>query len=311
MKKWWFVAASLAVLALVVVPRLVRYRRANLETLDLTDAVRKQAPGSFVQLPLGFLHYELGGLAGRPLVVLVPDFSTTYAVWDPAFASLTQAGFRVLRYDHFGGGFSDRPRARYDPEFFDQQILDLLDALKVQEKVDLVGAGMGGTIAAAFVNRHPARARKLVMIDPGYRTGYEIPIRLRVPFARSYNMAMRVSNMAESQLNGFVHPERFPHYLDSYREQMRYRGFRDAILSTMLNYWTQDTTAEYRQLGKTGRPVLLFWGVADGAARIQLSVKVREEIPQAEFHAVPDAGHLAAYEQPGIVNPILIEFLAR
>jgi pimeloyl-ACP methyl ester carboxylesterase len=170
---------------------------------------------------------------------------------------------------------------------------------------------MGATIAAAFVNRHPARAGKLVMIDPGYRTGYEIPIRLRMPFARDYSMALRASGMAESQWNDFVHPERFPHYLDAYREQMRYRGFRQAILSTMLNYWPADSTAEYRQLGKTGWPVLLFWGVADASTRLPLSAKVREDIPQAEFHAVPDAGHLPAYERPEIVNPILIEFLRR
>jgi pimeloyl-ACP methyl ester carboxylesterase len=217
----------------------------------------------------------------------------------------------ALLHAHFGRGLSDRPAARYDPEFFDQEIQDLLAALNAGDKVDLVGTGMGATIAAAFVNRHPARAGKLVMIDPGYRTGYEIPIRLRLPFSRDYTMAIRASGMAESQWNDFVHPERFPHYLDAYREQMRYRGFRQAILSTMLNYWPEDSTAEYRQLGKTGRPVLLFWGVADASTRLPLSAKVREDVPQAEFHAVPDAGHLPAYERPEVVNPILIEFLRR
>jgi pimeloyl-ACP methyl ester carboxylesterase len=311
MKKWWFVIASLVMLALVVVPRMIRYRRADLETLDLTEAVRKRAPGSFIQLPNGVMHYEFAGPANGTVVVLVPGFSTTYDVWDPAFAALQQAGFRVLRYDHFGRGYSDRPDARYGPEFFDQQLLDLLDALKIEDKVDIAGESMGGTIAAAFVNRHPARARKLVMIDPGYRTGYEIPYRLRMPVSRAYNMMLRASRMPEEESDGFVHPERFPKYLDAYREQMRYRGFRRAILSTMLNYWTQDSTAEYRQLGRTGRPVLLLWGVADASARIDLSIKVREAIPQAEFHAIKDAGHLPAYEQPDVVNPILIEYLRR
>ena len=48
-------------------------------------------------------------------------------------------------------------KARYDPEFFDKQLLDLLDALNITEKVSLVGEDLGGVIAAAFLNRHPAR----------------------------------------------------------------------------------------------------------------------------------------------------------
>jgi len=170
---------------------------------------------------------------------------------------------------------------------------------------------MGGSIAAAFVNRHPAHARKLVMIDPGYRTGYEVPIRLRLPFSREYGMMIRASTMAAAQMNDFVHPERFSHYLDSYRQQMRYRGFRKAILSTMLNYWIEDSTAEYRQLGKTGRPVMLLWGVADESSRIELSGKLLEDIPQVEFHVIKDAGHLPAYERPEIVNPLIIDFLRK
>jgi alpha-beta hydrolase superfamily lysophospholipase len=127
MKKWWFVVAALAVLAVVAVPRIVRYRRANLETLDLNDAARKRAAGRFLRLPLGYMHYEVAGPAGGRLVVLVPDFSTTYTIWDPTVAGLAEAGFRVLRYDHFGRG-SPTGRRQGAIEFFDQEIQDLLAA---------------------------------------------------------------------------------------------------------------------------------------------------------------------------------------
>ena len=309
MKKWWFVVAAVVALALVVVPRIVRYRRANLEKLEITRQVREKASGGFASLPNGVMHYEIGGPVNGQPVVLVSGFSSPYAVWDRPFEGLAAAGFRVLRYDHFGRGLSDRPDARYDPEFFDAQLQDLLEALKIEGKVDLVGQDMGASIAAAFANRHPAHARKLVMIDPAYRTGWEVPVRLRVPFSRDYGMMLRASTMADSQMNDFVHPERFAAYLNAYRAQMQYKGFRKAMLSTMLNYWVEDTTAEYRQLGKTGRPVLLLWGVADESSRIELSTKVLQDIPQVQFHVIKDAGHLPAYEQPDLVNPILIDFL--
>ena len=188
MKKWWFVVAAVAALAMVAVPRAIRYRRADMEKFDLTMEVRERATGSFVRLPNGVMHYELAGPATGQPVVLICGFSTPYQVWDPTFDGLVAAGFRVLRYDHFGRGLSDRPEARHDPEFFDKQLQDLLDALKLEDKVDLIGQDMGGALAAAYANRHPAHARKVVMVDPGYRTGYQIPWRLRLPFSRGYGL---------------------------------------------------------------------------------------------------------------------------
>ena len=57
------------------------------ETLSLTDEVRQTAPGSFLRLPDGVVHYEL---ASPPptrtdvrTVVLVHGFSVPYYIWDP------------------------------------------------------------------------------------------------------------------------------------------------------------------------------------------------------------------------------------
>jgi len=38
------------------------------------------------------------------------------------------------------------------------------------------------------------------------------------------------------------------------------------------------------------------------------SEQVRAAIPQIEFHAIDEAGHIPHYERPEAVNPILIEF---
>ena len=89
------------------------------------------------------MHYEIGGPANGQPVVLVSGFSSPYAVWDRTFEGLTAAGFRVVRYDHFGRGLSDRPDARYDPEFFDNQLEDLLDGFEDGRQGRLGGRGYG------------------------------------------------------------------------------------------------------------------------------------------------------------------------
>ena len=67
--------------------------------------------------------------AGRPdgrVVVLAAGFSVPYYIWDPTFAALTGAGFRVLRYDYYGRGYSDRPAIPFTDEMYVRQLDELL-----------------------------------------------------------------------------------------------------------------------------------------------------------------------------------------
>jgi hypothetical protein len=81
------------------------------EKVALSPEVRSRLPGSFIRLEEGFVHYELVGPRDGQVVVLVSGFPSTYMLWDQSLAGLTAAGFRVLRFDLFGAGSSDRPRA--------------------------------------------------------------------------------------------------------------------------------------------------------------------------------------------------------
>jgi pimeloyl-ACP methyl ester carboxylesterase len=293
------------------------YRHYDQEILTLDGSARISPEvlaygGSYVPLRAGVTHFELAGPADAQTVVLVHGFSVPYYLWDPTFDGLTAAGFRVLRYDLFGRGWSDRPNARYDPEFFDQQLLQLLDALAIHGPIDIVGASMGGPIAVNFAARHPERVRRVALFDPAFGEGFTPPWRLRAPLVSDFEMGVKIApTLAGRQREDFVHPERYPDYFAKYFPQMRYRGFRYALLSSLRDFISQDTTRAYRQLGASGKPVLLIWGRADQDVPFALSDGVRRAVPQAEFHPIDDAAHVAFYEHPEIVNPILIDFLRR
>lgn len=109
----------------------------------------------------GVTHYELGGPRDGNPIVLVDGFSVPYFIFDLTFDFLVNAGFRVLRYDSIGRGFSDKPNVDYDIHLFVRQLKDLLDALELKQ-IDLVGLSMGGPITATFISKYPQYVNKHV-----------------------------------------------------------------------------------------------------------------------------------------------------
>jgi pimeloyl-ACP methyl ester carboxylesterase len=281
------------------------------EREELTDSARTKAPGKFIRLPDGLVHYELAGPADGKTVVLVHGFSTYFFTWDAAFQALVDAGFRVLRYDLYGRGYSDRPAAVYDKDLFDRQLMGLLAVLDIQDRVDLVGNSMGGLITTTFAARHPERVRTLTLIDPAFFFLERVPFPLGIPLVGDHAGRMfAVPFIAKAQTRDFKHPERFPDYDRTYRLQMRYRGFSRAILSTIKSLPRWDAQSDLRRVSKTDLPVLLVWGREDRTVPFAVSDKVRSILPRSEFHAIDDAAHMPHYERPEAVNPVIIRFLA-
>ena len=285
------------------------------ETKELNDSTCQSAGGSFIHLSDGITHYELGGNESGKTVVLVHGFSVPCFIFDPTFDFLTKSGFRVLRYDLFGRGFSDRPDTRYNIDLFVRQLSDLLDALRLTQPVNLIGLSMGGPITATFSARHPERVKSLTLIDPaGARSIALTPLVkvLKLPFmAEAILSLVGGEPFVKSIAKDFFDPKLVEHFQAQYRVQMQYKGFLRAILSSARNGMLESFLDIYRQVGKIGKPVLLFWGRNDQTVPFEHSDDLRAAIPNMKFHVIENCGHIPHYEKPDEFNPILLEFLKR
>lgn len=294
------------------------------ETKQLDDEARQAAGGSFVQLPDGITHYELSnnpplrmgeGSEVRDAVVFVHGFSVPYYIFDPTFDFLTQNGFCGLRYDLFGRGFSDRPRTRYNIELFVRQLSDLLDALRLTHPVNLVGLSMGGPVTATFTARHPQRVKSLTLIDPaGVRPVSLSPTlkALKLPgIAEAVFGLVGSESLLKNAARDFFDPEMVGMFLDRYKVQMQYKGFKRAILSSVRNGMLDSFMKAYQTTARLDKPVLLIWGRNDITVPFEHSADLRAAIPHAEFHVIEDCGHIPHYEKPDEFNPIFLEFLRR
>lgn len=279
------------------------------KTLDRT--ARNGVASQFVPLSDGITEYKLDGPRDGRVVVLLSGASVPFYIWDSTAAALGSNGFRVLRYNYFGRGFSDRPALRYDLATYDRQLTELLDTLGVRQPVDVAGLSMGGAIAANFADRHPGRVRTLTLVDPAIGVSRDIPLPLRIPGIGSLAMTLGSSSMAKGQLDDFVHPQRYPDWVSRYEVQMRYKGFRRSIMETSRGDVMRKPAGSFTTLVRDSTPILLIWGKGDRTVPFARSDSIRAAFPRAEFHAIDDAGHLPNIEQAALVDSIMIAFLRR
>lgn len=305
------IRTSLVVLGLLLVSLYVFGRYKDPEKTELSAAARERAPGDFVMLSNGLTFYEAAGPDTGRVVVLVHGFSVPSYIWDSTFNAMTTAGYRVLRYDVYGRGWSDRPDVAYDGALVTRQLGELLDSLRINQPVDLVGLSFGGFVTANFVASHAARVRTLTLVDP-VATSRNLPGLLSIPILGSWIwQTTQVPGMADGQMSDFLHPERYPDWVEQYRPQMRYRGFGRALLRSAFTSSTTDFSALYARVAKTGVPVLLVWGKQDQTVPIEQASVIRGSIPQVEFFPVDSAGHLPHIEQSTLVHAKMREFWSK
>jgi pimeloyl-ACP methyl ester carboxylesterase len=303
-------------LGLIVFGLWASYAWAGRGLKPLDDAARADAPGQFAELPDGKIHYRLSGPEGAPLIVMVHGFSTPGFIFEQNAAALRGAGFRVLQFDHFGRGWSDRPNARYDADFYDRELTGLLDALAITEPAGLVGLSMGGPIAAEFAVRHPERVSRVFLFVPaGFDVagtdGFQASL-IRTPLIGDWlwRVVALGSLTSDPQYDetGLAPEDRLQ---GDFTEQMAYRGFGEALLSSFRHFPMQDRDATYAALAATNIPVAAVFGTADPTVLISSAEKMRVIMPDADIHTLEGADHGLNYKRHKDVNPILTEWFGR
>jgi pimeloyl-ACP methyl ester carboxylesterase len=90
---------------------------------------------------------------------------------------------------------------------------------------------------------------------------------------------------------------------------MRFRGKRRAILANWRGDALTAATACYEGVKEQGIPTLLTWGTLDKSIMGDSMSRLRDLLTDIEYHELEGAAHLAHYEFPDRINPILIRFL--
>ena len=122
---------------------------------------------------------------------------------------------------------------------------------------------------------------------------------------------MGTESMLKAAAKDFYDPKLVDHFIEKFRIQIQYNGFKRALLSSVRNNMLGSFVRSYENVGRLDKPVQLFWGRDDTTVPFEHSGDLCAAIPNAEFHIIENCGHIPHYEKPDVVNPILLDFLRR
>ncbi|HEY9049721.1 MAG TPA: alpha/beta hydrolase [Ohtaekwangia sp.] len=278
------------------------------ETQSLTNEERSEAPGNFIRLDQGIVHYALQGNDTADLIVFIHGGGITgMEVWNNTIPFFQQKGFQTLSYDLYGRGYTDRPETEYTPELMVHQLSQLLDTLNISKRFTIVSMSMGAMIALEYTSKNPERVKEIVFLDPATTGDFKPNPLLKVPVVSDLLMTFYWYPKAiENQRKEFVDQALFENYSKRLAYFMNFEGYKYINHSTWMHTLNQRNIELLKGLHQK---VLLLYGEKDPYFPAGNIAIYQSLYPAIQHHAIPNAGHMPHFERPSEVNPIIYEFL--
>jgi pimeloyl-ACP methyl ester carboxylesterase len=252
--------------------------------------------------------------SAQATIVFIHGFGGSTFSWRynaPFFAS---QGYRVVSLDMKGFGLSYKDFASdYSHPGQARLLAEVLATLGVDQAY-FVGHSMGTSVMLHFAHLYPEKVLGLISVDGAVNLdeGATYPSALLNfgPFRRAgevfltrYGTKERVGKILKSA-----------YYQDIVTAEV-VDGYYNRLV---IGQWAQSLLAMTRDMSKNTItfpleditfPTLILWGENDTWVKRTDIDKWKDEIPSAEFHAIPEAGHLLMEENPELFNNMVLAFL--
>lgn len=252
------------------------------------------------------LAYEDSGTG--PAVVLLHGFPLDRTMWAAQRVAL-ERNYRVVTPDLRGHGASPGPDGEWSIEAMADDVLETLDAAALTQPVVLGGLSMGGYVALAAVRKAPERFRGLILLDTRAGSDSTDAAKGRRDAADGMLTGEDVRRFAEGMLPKLFSPvtcERRPERISPVRAVIE--GTRPRTVAAALRAMAArpDRTGE---LSEIGVPTLIVVGADDLITPPEVAKAMAGAVKGSTLVVVPEAGHLAPWENPEVVNPAILGFL--
>ena len=260
--------------------------------------------------------------SGKPLL-LIHGFGASIGHWRKNIPVLADRGYKVFAMDLLGFGGAAKPAENYSLELWQKQIKDFWEA-QIQEPTVFIGNSIGGLLTLMVMSDYPEITRGGVLINCAGGLNFR-PNELNLPL----RLMMGVfTKLVSSPITGKL-------MFNNIRNKKRIRKTlyqvyqnREAVTEELVDIVYQPSCDPGAQqvfasvltappgptpkelLPKLQHPLFVLWGEEDPWTPITVT-GIYQELPNAEFHPIPNAGHCPHDEKPKVVNELIVNWLSQ
>ncbi|MDO7907826.1 alpha/beta hydrolase [Paenibacillus sp. JX-17] len=238
------------------------------------------------------------------VVVLLHGFCGSSAYWEEVVPYLSKH-YRCIVPDLRGHGLSDAPMGAYTIEQMADDVISLLNELKI-EKATVLGHSLGGYITLSIAQRHAHRLERFGLIHSTAHDDTEEGKEKRLK-AVSTIQSQGITDFIDGMTPGLFAPEHVethPEWLARISE-IGYRTPPQGAVGTALAMRERPDRRDV--LSATTLPVLLVAGEKDQIVPAERTFTVdKKNVTQA---VISDAGHMSLIEAPQKLAEIIVQFI--
>ncbi|WP_291125166.1 alpha/beta fold hydrolase [Flavobacterium sp. UBA6031] len=251
------------------------------------------------------VSYTDQGPDDAPVLIFIHGFPLNKSMWNKQVEVLKE-DYRVIAYDIRGHGESDTGTEDFSIRLFENDLIMLMDKLKI-DKASLCGLSMGGYIALNAIVYNPERFDSLVLSDTSCLADTPEAKTKRVNAINSI-LEKGVNNYADESVKNLFAPESFSTKeteIVSVKE-MICNTKEVSICCSLLALSARKETCN--KLSGIDVPVLVLVGEEDKITPPEVSKMMYENIKDSTLHVIQHAAHLSNLENPGEFNNQLQRF---
>ena len=295
------------ILLLIIVVLTVIYAFSNFEKGDL-KSYQEKSDYNFVNLSKGKTAYKDYGNKNDPAIIIIHGATLPSEGYVGFCEGLSLKGYRVICYDQYGRGYSDRPVSDYNMEFYLDQLNELLDYLEIKKSI-LHGSSMGAPIAINYANKYPNQVSAIGLQVPLVNSNSKILSILKTPILGNFVLRTFGIPFSKNRAEQWVtdNPEQRD-LIDRYIAQLTLPGTEQSLLSSIRNIANTNFIPDYKKFSQSDIPIHIAYASDDDEIDPKTVQQVLDLIPRAESF-VFTGGHGGGGFIVDELNNIFTDFL--
>jgi 3-oxoadipate enol-lactonase len=245
----------------------------------------------------------LPGASNAPVLMFSNSLGTNLSMWDPQL-ELLEPHYRILRYDMRGHGSSSVPPGPYTVTQLGNDVIDLLNALKI-ETINFCGLSIGGIIGQWLGINAASRLNKLILCNTAAKIGTTETWNKRIAEVTDHGIAPIADGVVQRWFTtGFPAPHA---PVVSLMKQMLLATNPAGYLASCAALRDNDLRDA---ISAIRLPVCVIAGDQDPVTTIADGQFIKDRIPGAELTVLP-AAHISNAEVPELFSTTVLDFLTK